>query len=136
MNVKSCSRGSTKDGYSTIEAVVEISNDAHTKNVEESIRLTFNFQREKLNKESDGAYENDQDTEREPSRQMNKLLSRKQNSPTCITYDIDFSKDHGERKSLITVEVYARNDYPSTLEAVPMDDILRVEGVEFDESPL
>jgi len=133
LNVISCSRCATKDGFSKIEAVVEIPKHGNTNGVDESIRLTFNFFREKLHKDNETTSKEDF-ANGAPSRNMSKALERKQNSPTHITYDIDYSKDHGENKRLITVEVYAKNDYPSVEEAVPMDDVDMNEGDESDEN--
>mmetsp|Transcript_16702 Transcript_16702/g.25022 ORF Transcript_16702/g.25022 Transcript_16702/m.25022 type:complete len:315 (+) Transcript_16702:65-1009(+) len=130
LQVISCSRCTTKDGFSKIDTVVEISKDAKMNCVNESIRLTFNFQREKLYKDNETKEDNKDST---PSRIMSKALERNQNSPTHITYDIDYSKDHGESKRLVTIEVYAKQDYPSVEEAVPMDDADMAEGQEFDE---
>lgn len=115
-NVISCSRCSTKDGYSTIEAVVELSKDTKMVNVDQSVRLTFRFRREKIYKESI------EHEKRRISRSMSCTLERKQQSPTLITYDIDYSKDHGENKRLITIEVHAKNDFPSVEPALPMED--------------
>jgi hypothetical protein len=98
--------------------------------VNESIRLTFNFQREKIYKDNETKEDNEDSTQ---AKIMNKALERKQNSPTHITYDIDYSKDHGESKRLITIEVFAKNDYPSVEEAIPMDDADMAEVEEYDE---
>lgn len=118
MSVISCSRCATKDGYSSIEAVVEISKDPLMTNVQEGLRLTFRFQREKIYSEK----ESGEDKMGLLKRSTSKSLDKKQKSPTHVTYDIDFSKDHGENKRLLTVEVFAKRDYPSVEPAQPMDD--------------
>jgi hypothetical protein len=124
MNVISCSRTSTKDGFSAIETVVEISKDARTKDVSDSVRLTFQFQREKVHTDSN-------EHERNPSPSTSTSLERKQNCPTHITYDIYYSKDHGEKKRLVSVEVFAQNDFPSIEDAAPMDESeMQGEGIE------
>lgn len=92
------------------------------KNVNHSIRLTFKFRRERaqmleLNEMQDATSQNDPSITTE-----NSSLSRKHHHcPTRVVYDIEYSKDHGEKKRLLTVEVQAKNNYPSAQEAVPMD---------------
>ena len=130
MNVISCSRCVTTDGYSKIEAVVEISKDKRMTNVNESIRLTFNFQRNKdKDSENVSMQSDDSDNDQATGKPLNNAPERNNRTPTRITYDVDYSKDHGEKKRLITVEVHAQNNHPSVEEAVPMD----AEGDESDE---
>ncbi len=119
MSVISCSRISTQDGYSAIEAVVKCSKDSHTKILEDSFRLTFHFQREKIYKDI--------------SKNENTALGIKHKSPTRISYDIYFSKDHGEKKKLLGVEVFAENDFPSIEKAEPMESDFIDEGLDEDE---
>ncbi|MFZ8932968.1 MAG: hypothetical protein ACO2ZP_03625, partial [Bacteriovoracaceae bacterium] len=38
-----------------------------------------------------------------------------------LTYDIDFNVDNGENKRMISIEVYAPNDHPSVLTAIPLN---------------
>ena len=127
MTVISCSRCTTKDGYSTIEAVIEFAKGARMKDVKESFRLTFQFQREKVFQDDDNhitAEEKEDDDDRTSASVTSKrstALERKQDSPTHLTYDIDFSVDHGEKKKLLSVEVFAQNDFPSTEPAEPME---------------
>lgn len=120
IHVIHCTRCVTMDGYSTIDAVIELSKDANMNSVDKSLRLTFKFRREKVPKDM----KDDKQQERNctPFNTKRQNLDRKQNTPTHVTYDIEFSKDYGENKRLLTIEVYAKNNYPSVKEAIPMDD--------------
>jgi len=116
MNVISCSRCSTKDCYSTIEAVIEIRKDSKCFGVNNSVRLTFLFQRVKL---LDGSVPTEAEN-KEKIKNSNTHMGQIAN-PTHITYSIDYSKDHGQKKPLIVVEVYAKTDHQSVKDAIPMD---------------
>jgi hypothetical protein len=100
------------DGYSTIDAVIEISKDKKTNNVKESLRLIFKFRRDKFCRDIDG---------------ISHHSDKKQNNQTRITYDIEFSKDYGKKKQLLSIEVHAKNNYPSSEQALPMEDDCVVE---------
>ena len=104
------------DGYSFIEAVVEFSKDELTKDMNDSHRLWFQFKRVKRHADSNNK------NERNIFSLKSTSIERKHNSPTYIRYDIDYSKDHGEKKRLVSVEVFAQSDFPSTEEAKPMEE--------------
>lgn len=53
MKVVSCTRTATGDGYSFIQAVVELKNDGNMKNVNEHVRLHFSFLREPQHRDGD-----------------------------------------------------------------------------------
>jgi hypothetical protein len=129
IQVISCSRVTTLSGESTIEAIVELSKGSFmSAAVNECIRLTFSFKRLKLDpidEIGEGSQTIDEDY-------IRKSRPRKQDIPTQITYDIDFNVDHGENKRMISIEVYAPNDHPSVLPAIPLNVEENME--EFDDN--
>lgn len=149
MRVLSCSRCSTAEGYSSINAVIELKNDGKMKNVKDSIRISFSFERQPNSPPDDhddetGACdqdgpnadsvdpeskEGDEDECRQAGNSSNQTKKRKLNDGTpnpvrepgtIITYKIDFSVDHGKMEQLLVVEVFAIGDHPSVKEAVPL----------------
>lgn len=146
ISVVSCSRTSTLQGYSSIHAVVQFTNDGNMDCVKENVRLHFTFSREPQ-------HDNHQDNEEkvallseleEDTSQQNrkrKRLSEDEESvdegsrsaevdqssgpfkpKTVITYNIDYSVDYGQMKSLLGVDVYAFGEHPSVEEAIPIID--------------
>jgi hypothetical protein len=118
IQVISCSRVTTLSGVSTIEAVVELSKGSFmSTSVSECIRMTFSFKRLKV----DTISEIEEGSQCNDANYTQKGGGRKQDIPTHITYDIDFNVDHGENKRMISIEVYAPNDHPSVLPAIPLN---------------
>jgi hypothetical protein len=118
------------DGNSSIDAVVEIVKDSKMKNVNHSIRLTFKFRREAVPMECNEMQEATASQSDSPITPENNNNHKHKKSPTHVTYDIEYSKDYGEKKRLLTIEVRAENNYPSSKEAIPMDDENSVENDE------
>lgn len=128
IQVISCSRVTTLNGVSTIEAVVELSKGTFmSAAVNECVRLTFSFKRLKL----DNIDEIEEGSQPNGDNHTQRSQVRKQDIPTHITYDIDFNVDHGENKRMISIEVFAPNDHPSVLPAIPLNVEQNME--EFDE---
>ncbi len=121
MTVQSCERCSTGDGFSTIEAVVELRKDAMFRDVEESVKLTFNFRRMKVLGTAQNAKHEDTATT---------TITDIKDNATQITYTIDYSKDHGPKQRLVVIEVFAKTDHPSVEAAVPVDV---EEGIEMED---
>ena len=150
MRVISASRNVTKD-QSTIETVVEINKDNRTKGVEDSIRLTFSFQRSQVHRiknqsnvvlsknggimESSDEKNKDKDS-RKKRRRPNEDGELEGELGTTLTYFIDVSKDHMQKERLIEIVVEAVGLSPSIESAIPFevddDESLLVE--EFDEN--
>lgn len=118
MSVISCSRTTTLTGMSTIESIVEFAKAPFmSSTVKECIRMRFNFKR--LNIDINH-YEDDIKSDKDIDNEKNG--GKKQDIPTHITYDIDYSIDYLENKRILSIEVYAPNNHPSVLPAVPFDD--------------
>ena len=130
MQLISFSRTITKT-YSSIETVVELKKDNKMKNVNNSLRLTFSFERNQILidqnnnmiKESESVID---DSNEEHDRNMNKPKYG-----TNITYSIDVSKDYMQKERLIDINVEATGTSPSIQPAEPFDDEPMVE--EFDD---
>lgn len=133
LHVIDCSRCVTMDGNSSIDAVVEIVKDSKMKNVNHSIRLTFKYRREAVPMEYNEMQEATASQSDSPIATENNNNHKHNKNPTHVTYDIEYSKDYGKKKRLLTVEVRAENNYPSAKQAIPMDDENSVENdEEFD----
>jgi len=145
INVLSCSRCTTRDGYCKIDAVVEMRKDELMKDVEESVRLTFSYEREPIHHGSNlddinlsssrigDDHTVDMDSDESTGEGFNcEMMSRAKSdktSTTCpnvnrthITYKIEMSRDHGMNERILTVEIFAPGDSPSPEKAVPLDD--------------
>lgn len=99
MDVTSCDRLVTCDGYSSIDALVELRRDEHMNEaVESNVQLIFHY-------------------ERRPSRPEDYILRGEEDQSsrgTHVWYWIDLSRDYGEKERLLTIEVWAIGEGPST----------------------
>jgi hypothetical protein len=103
LQVNSCHRLVTQEGYSSIEAVVQLKkDDKMAKEVEQHLQLTFKY-------------------ERRPMRPEDVVHESIPTSGTHINYTIEFSKDFGERHRLLVAECWAPGEAPSMEPAVPVD---------------
>lgn len=134
MKVISSSRCVTKD-YSSIETVVEISKDAMMNDdINESLRLTFSFERIQEQKNRNAQIkENEEDSCEHPNKRKRKRSSSVASGMygTNLTYHIDLSKDHMKKERLIDIHVKAVGTHPSVQPAEPMDEPMMQE---FDEN--
>ena len=161
LQVMSCSRTSTIEGYSSIHAVVQLNNDGKMQGVKENVRLHFTFLREPQH-ESDGdeddeviyadadEYSSDGCGEESKSNEQptkkRKRTAAKDDSPlpsdrdsnftpkTIVTYKIDYSVDYGKMEQLLGVDVYASGKHPSAHEAIPIIDDSSVDEANDDEA--
>ena len=123
MNVTSCTRTKTMEGNVTIQCVVELSKDNKmNSNVKECVRLEFTYDRSPITymdvaKDVDHTSGDDCDTSMITSSPTGGV-----HRGTRIMYSIDFSVDHGPKERLITIEVMASGEAPSSKKAVPMED--------------
>ena len=133
MNVVSCTRTKTMDGNVTIHCVVELSrDDKMNANIKENVRLEFAYDRSPItyidskdkhapndadNDNNDGNTGDDCDTSMITSGPGDDV-----HRGTRIMYSIDFSFDHGPKERLITIEVMASGEAPSSEQAIPMED--------------
>ena len=138
------SRCTSRDG-SSIHAVVEISRDAEISDlVENSLRLTFNYERKpfKVNRDFDpnGESKRNEETRFDPMERVCKDSKkrrcslelpgmRKKRSQRCkpfspyhVAYTIDLSRDYGKKERLLGVNVYAAGNSPSVEQAIAIDD--------------
>ena len=150
MKVISASRNVTKE-QSTIETVVEIRKDNRMRGVEDSIRLTFSFQRSQVHRiknKSKVVLSNNggimECSDEEIVGKDNKKKRRRPNEDdhlegelgTTLTYFIDVSKDHMQKERLIEIVIEAVGLSPSIESAIPFevdgDESMLVE--EFDDN--
>ena len=135
MNVVSCTRTKTMDGNVTIHCVVELSRDNKMNaNIKENVRLEFAYDRSPIsymdskdkhvpsdadnnNDNDDGNTGDDCDTSMITSGPGDDV-----HRGTRIMYYVNFSIDHGSKERLITIEVMASGEAPSSEQAVPMED--------------
>lgn len=175
MSVISCDRTTTLEGFSSIHAVVQLTNDGMMSGVNENIRLYFTFVREPQhsstanddgggskgegeaglqhvdadsvddNSSQDVVHNYSENSGKRKRGQGNEIdnkrtrleqqdderdedyddeVSNKDTDnfepKTIVTYKIDMSIDHGQRETLLGVDVYALGNQPSVEEAVPM----------------
>ncbi len=112
----------TKD-YSFIEAVVELAKDTKMKSVNESLRLTFSFERSQVLLTHP--------TSKKCNNGNHKRMLNEIQYGTNLTYHIDLSKDYMQKERLIDIEVHARDKSPSIKTAEPMEEAM-IE--EYDEN--
>ncbi len=175
MSVISCDRTTTLEGFSSIHAVVQLTNDGMMSGVNENIRLYFTFVREPQHSntanddggdskggveaglqhvDADNAGDNSSHDvvhdysenagkrKRGQGDEIDNKRTRLQQQEderdegyddevgdkdadnfepkTIVTYKIDMSIDHGQRETLLGVDVYALGKQPSVEEAAPM----------------
>ena len=134
MKVISSSRSVTKD-QTLIEIVVELSKDSIMKNVNESLRLTFSFQRSPIPKARTGMDHEKQ--EQQQQQQQPRKRKRSDSSVmgddcgTSVSYHIDLSKDYMQKERLIDIQIMAPGTSPSIKAAEPIEELM-VE--EFDQN--
>ena len=122
LNVTSYTRTKTMEGNVTIQCVVELSKDNKMNaNIKECVRLEFTYDRSPITymdaSKDDNATADDCDTSMITSGPTSDV-----HRGTRIMYSIDFSVDHGPKERLITIEVMASGEAPSSEKAVPMED--------------
>ena len=121
LNVTSCTRTKTMGGNVAIQCVVELSKDSKMNaNVKDCVRLEFTYDRSPItytDASKDDTTDNDCDTSMITSGPAGDV-----HRGTRIMYSIDFSVDHGPKERLITIEVMASGEAPSSEKAIPMED--------------
>lgn len=138
LSVVSCTRTTTLDGHSSIRAVVQLSNDGKMKGVDGNIRLHFCFLREpqhysKAAENNAPAAEASDEPEKKRKRpnegeseeDCDRLApdSERQFEPnTIVSFQLDYSVDHGKMDQIFQVDVYASGRAPSIEEAIPIID--------------
>lgn len=162
MDVISCSRCSTKDGYASIDAAVSLKKDTMMRDVNDHLKLVFSYERMPLSLSDSGkggfttvCFDKTEDmssarstSDNKPEEMHNGKRKERPNVPRCkkrmncsdkrrqrgthVTYSIDLSKDHGMKERLLFVEVIAAGDGPSAKEALPFDDGTDGEWEDFD----
>jgi len=137
LSVVSCTRTTTLEGYTSIRAVVQLSNDGKMKGVSENIRLQFCFLREpqhysKADETNAPAAASDEpekkrkrpnEDESEEDSEKLAMDSERQFEPnTIVSYQLDYSVDHGKMEQIFQIDVYASGGAPSIGEAIPIID--------------
>jgi hypothetical protein len=111
LEVISCNRTVTHDGFSSIEATIQWKQQ-NGKMMDETVKehLQFNFKYERRPMRPEDVV----------SGQVNFGGPELHPVGNHISYTIHLSKDHGEREQLMTVEVWAPGDGPSQEKAEPL----------------
>ncbi len=133
MNVVSCTRTKTMDGNVTIHCVVELSRDNKMNaNIKENVRLEFAYDRSPItymdskDRHAPSDADNDNDDGNTGDNCDTSMITSGPGDDvhrgTRIMYSIDFSTDHGPKERLITIEVMASGEAPSSEQAIPMED--------------
>jgi hypothetical protein len=127
MNVTSCSRTKTMEGSVTIHCVVELSRDSKmAAHVKECVRLDFTYDRSPITYMDAKEAANDDDNNNTGDDCDTSMITSGPagdvHRGTRIKYSIDFSFDHGPKERLITIEVMASGEAPSSEKAIPMED--------------
>jgi hypothetical protein len=107
LDVVSCNRTVTHDGYSSIEATIQWRQDGNmNKEVNDNLQFYFKYERRRMRPEDIVAAQVD--------------FRDDKFAGNHIGYNIELSKDHGVRERLLTVEVWAQGDGPSQDKAEPL----------------
>lgn len=101
MDVVSCTRVVTLDGYVRNDALVEWKRDEVMKDVSTNVQLTFHYERRRRT-----------DCEQQDDNAQN----------SRIVYTIDVAKDFGQKERLLVIEVFALGEVPSLQPAEPLDE--------------
>ena len=141
LSVVSCTRTTTVEGYTSIRAVVQFSSDGKMKDVDGNIRLHFCFLREPqhYSKADDNnapaaaaaaASDEPEKKRKRPNEDKSEedcdMLAQdreRQFEPnTIVSYQLDYSVDHGKMDQIFQIDVYASGRAPSVEEAIPIID--------------
>lgn len=108
MEVVSCTRVVTLDGYTRHDAVVEWKRDDRMVNVTSNVQLTFHYEQRRKQSDIDDS--------------------------SRILYTIDIAKDYGQKQRLLVIEVFATGDGPSAMPAEPLDEDDEWEDADDDDA--
>ena len=146
LRVESCIRTTTREGRVDIHAVVNIGRDTKTSiEVKDMVRLEFTYSRCPIDYDSVGLGTQNQDgdsNDHSGEREFAKVCTDEASAltdvlethkGTQVTYSIYYSRDHGRKLRVMTIEVLASGEAPSDHEAIPMEDS-EDEWDEFDEN--
>mmetsp|Transcript_16605 Transcript_16605/g.24388 ORF Transcript_16605/g.24388 Transcript_16605/m.24388 type:complete len:384 (+) Transcript_16605:171-1322(+) len=124
LSVTSCDRCTTKEGYSSVNAVVKLeTSDNHklnSKEVQNSVSLTFSFERKPFI--HPGVEEEEETANDDNSTKAKKHSNSYEEKGTQIKYTIDLSRDYDKKERLLIIEVIASGEAPSVDKAIPMMD--------------
>lgn len=147
MKVTSCSRCTTRDGFSTVDAVLEFERDKLMNEVENSLKLTFTYERKPIPHQVDESQSSnitdtieicpDMSTKNldklshgesviQEQKKMeiirNEHIKNREETGTHVTYSIFLARDYGPKEQLVSIEVIASGEGPSAEEAIPMEE--------------